>query len=254
MNEKTNEKLADRLAPPYVSFNTFLTSIDRLKPGIPNRIDKSVWESFAGSVQGQLLIAYRFLGLIDEKGDPQPVLSKIVHSEGEDRVLALADILRSKYPKLFALNLQNATSAQVQESLGSMGAQGETLKKAFSFFMKATKIAKIPISHNLQKAKLPKTTSTKRKSRQSANPPPTQEQPATPGTQAGESRATVITLSSGGELKLILEDANVFTMDEATFSLVKDLKTRIQEYEINRPSLAKTAETDANENETDDEE
>ncbi len=81
---------AGRPVVPYVPFKTFLTALDALEAGLPNQLDRSVWPSYSGAIQGQLLGAFRFLGLMDEGNCPTPALGELVSKRGARRELLRA--------------------------------------------------------------------------------------------------------------------------------------------------------------------
>src|SRR6266404_9089538 len=96
--------------PPYVSFKTFSGFIERMRKGLPNRVDRSVMSSLSGSSQLQLLAALRYLELASPKGIPTERLSGLVESDGAKFRKALREILTSSYPFLFnGFDLQRAT-------------------------------------------------------------------------------------------------------------------------------------------------
>jgi hypothetical protein len=128
---------------PYIPFKTFQTALDVLAQGLPNKIDRSMWPSFAGGTQSQILSAFRFLELIDEKGITQPTLRTLVQEE-ERRSTNLAAILEAQYPKVIALARENASPNQFKDAMSELSSEG-TLRKAMAFFVPAAKYAGVPI-------------------------------------------------------------------------------------------------------------
>ena len=62
-------------SPPYVSYKTFKHFIAKLQQRFPARIDRSYWgEMFSGSTGTQLILALRFLNLMDDNARPMPSL------------------------------------------------------------------------------------------------------------------------------------------------------------------------------------
>jgi len=106
------------LSPPYISFRTFLNFLDRLaQGGIPQRIDRSYWGTFlAGGLGAQLMLALRFLGLIESSnGEPAPILEQLVNTPDERKQL-LAQLLQQRYAQVFSsMNLSRATMGQLDE-------------------------------------------------------------------------------------------------------------------------------------------
>ncbi len=69
-----------KLTPAYLPYKTLLSSLENLAAGIPPKIDRSIWKNQPGTVQSQILSAYKFLGLIDEQSQPTPTLKKLVEN------------------------------------------------------------------------------------------------------------------------------------------------------------------------------
>ena len=144
------------LPPPYVPFPTFQSALDYLQEnGVPGRVDRSALPTFNGISQGQLLGAFRFLGLINDEFTPQPVeqptLKQLVDS-GKRRDV-LAELLKSRYPDVFAVGLETASPSQFTSATSSLKATGATLEKARTFFLKAAEFAEITISPHLTRRK-----------------------------------------------------------------------------------------------------
>jgi hypothetical protein len=130
---------------PYVPFKTFLAALDTLERGIPNQLDRSVWPSYSGAIQGQLLGAFRFLGLIDEGQCPTAALRNLVAKRDSRRELLRA-LLERHYAPLLALDLTHTSPRQFDEAIHQYGLSGATHKKATSFFLKAAQYAGLPLS------------------------------------------------------------------------------------------------------------
>src|SRR5579872_6781248 len=94
--------------PVYVPYATLISALDNLKKhGIPGtaKIDKTLWDNQSGAIQGQLLLAFRFLGLIDAQDRVLPTLPPLVEASTEDRKPILKKIVEEKYHKVLALDL-----------------------------------------------------------------------------------------------------------------------------------------------------
>lgn len=130
---------------PYVPFRTFLTALETLERGCPNQLDRSVWPSYSGAIQGQLLGAFRFLGLMDESQCPTAELRDMV-SRKDNRRSLLRRLLEAKYSGLIGIDLTHTSPKQLEEAMRQYGLNGATHKKAVSFFLQAAQYAGLPIS------------------------------------------------------------------------------------------------------------
>ena len=143
-------KATEVLAPPYVPFATFTSALDALKNhGIPasGKIDKTIWESQSGSIRGQLLLAFRFLGLIDDNNRVLPALPPLVAAPSPaERKPLLKKLVEDKYRDIIALNLLTISPGQLDEAFRKLGISGSTLKAATRFFIKACAELGIPIA------------------------------------------------------------------------------------------------------------
>jgi len=144
-----NEKPGTTSTPVYVPYATFLSAIDALKrDGIPGtgKIDKSLWDSQSGAIQGQLLLAFRFLGLIDEHNRVLPALPPLVEAGPDERKPIIKKLIEASYAKLLTLDLNTISQGQLDEALRGYGVGGSTLARAVRFFVKACQETGIPIS------------------------------------------------------------------------------------------------------------
>jgi len=135
--------------PPYVPWKTFITFLEGLKQGVPSRIDRTVMATFSGAYQSQIIAALKYLSLIDESGRPQDALTQLVTSEGKQRNDVLSDIIHDAYGKYdtFAdLDLDSATSGQLEEAFKRAGATGDTVRKCIAFFLAANQYAGLTLS------------------------------------------------------------------------------------------------------------
>lgn len=164
MRSKTMPQSADKQTPPYLPYKTFRNFIEGLRGGVPGRIDRTVMPRYSGAVQSMLLGALRYLKLTNPDGSPKPLLTKLAEAESGDRQTLLRDMLRAAYSFMFngSINLQNATSKQVQEAFAGAGVSGDTVRKAVAFFLAAAKDADIPLSPYLKVRELVRTLARRR--------------------------------------------------------------------------------------------
>jgi hypothetical protein len=139
-------------APVYLSFTTFRSAVQSLRThGLPDRLDRTAWQSRSGGEQSQIISAFKFLGLIDETERTQPNLRKLVDAaeNSKEEKQILGELLRSRYGKVLALNLKTVTQGALAEAIGSYGATGATRDRAVRFFIKTATHCGIELSSRL---------------------------------------------------------------------------------------------------------
>ncbi len=166
-------------AVAYVPFKTFITSLDTLRQGVPDPIDRSVFRSQSGSTQGMLLGTYKALGLINEGQHPEPILHRLV--DPDQRKAAMREVFDKNYAEVMALG-PAATQKQFDDLLGAYGITGDTKKKAKSFFVQAAEMAGVKISPYIAprgsgngesgSSGTPRPTRTRRRTGGAGKPPP----------------------------------------------------------------------------------
>ncbi len=221
-------------SPPYVSWVTFHNFLDWLREvGIPVQIDRSFWsEKYSGSLGSQLMTGLRYLQLLDDEV-PTDSLTELVNADADKRKQLIEQLLRNCYPTVFAIDLARATPRLLNEAFVDLGVEGDTSRKAQSFFINACKFTDIPLAAGIRrKARNRKSSSTRRrrtgpKPQPSGAPP---QEPSQPPTQASPEQSTTIKLSGGGTLTLVL-NANVLTLEEDDRQFINDLVGQFQAYE-----------------------
>jgi hypothetical protein len=142
--------------PPYVTYKTFEHFLRRLEHQLPVRIDRSYWgEMFSGSTGIHLMLALRFLNLIDSNARPMPRL-KILASGiiGEHRAVMLRQVAEEAYPFLFRgiLDLQNASYADLEHVFqNTYHMKISVCRKCIKFFIEFSKDAGIPLAPQITK-------------------------------------------------------------------------------------------------------
>ena len=160
-------------APFYASFSSFKTLIGSLKANsVPGRIDRHVLKSFSNAVGSQLLAGLKFLGLINDAREPSQALLDLVEAHGTPKWAGeLDEVLRRAYGSLFALNLATATPGQFNETFRKLfAAEGDTLRKASSFFLSAAAEAEVELSNYLTANKKTRSSTPRKKSTKPAAP------------------------------------------------------------------------------------
>ncbi|MBI4337395.1 MAG: hypothetical protein HY683_06170 [Chloroflexi bacterium] len=233
----------ERHGPPavYIPFPTFRTAVETLGQALPVKLDRSVFPSQSGAVQGQILSAFRFLGLIDKDGAVQSVLKRLVaaHAERNDEQfkIILKEILEVSYSALLALAKQNGSYAQLQEAMRGYSVSGTTLDRAIRFYLAAAKFTGLDVSpHWGSGKKLNKTAPRSRRRR------------GTPGSELPDDSSSknlagkgdtshgqgsppkTITLRSGGTVSLSLS-VNLWELEGDDRTWVFDLVDKLNKYE-----------------------
>jgi hypothetical protein len=209
---------AQRDTAAYVPFRSFLNALDHLKRGRPEQLDPSVWHSFSGGLQRQMLAAFRFLGLVDADGAVSPELKELIAAE--DRRPLVARMLKRAYKEVFATDVSRATANQFSDALRLYNVAGSTQKKASSFFLQAAKFGGIPLSPGLESLSKPGGRGKRRRAASASDTLP----------PAGQGSSRTVRLRGGGTATLNL-DVNLWSMTPEDQEFVFDLIRRINEYQ-----------------------
>ena len=238
--------------PVYLSFVSFRSAVQSLRThGLPDKVDRTAWQSRSGGEQSQIISAFRFLGLIDGSDNTQPSLKKLVDAQEntEQEKSILSTLLHEKYGKLFELNLKAATPGQVSEAIASYGPTGATRDRAVRFFLKAAYHCGIPLSSRLtagmrskdssdpsdtEDGSVPQATPRRRRRRASVGeaPEPKDEE------ISGKAVKTVSLLETGGTLTLS-GTFNPFELDGEERKLVYDIIDLMKSYEQKKENASK---------------
>lgn len=225
MNE-TSEKIP----AAYLPFKTFLSAIESLEHGLPRKLDRTIWRSQSGIVQGQIMTALRFFGLLNDSDEPTPALHRLVENK-EKRAEQIGSLLLYAYKDIIEHDLTKMTPKMLDEAMGAYNVQGDTRRKAVAFFLRATRYADMPM-HPLLERQIRNTVSGTRKKRSkgtkdtSSNngPASTQE----PSHTSGAGKKT-IPLRSGGSVTVEIS-ANPFLMSPTDRTFVFELIDSLHKY------------------------
>ena len=212
--------------PPYVSYRTFDNFLQELSiRGLPGRIDRSILASKSGTVQSQLLLAFRYLDLITDLGHPTEKLQGLAKSDGRARKTLLREILKGSYEFIFDsdVDLSAATSNQMEELFQKTGASGETVRRCIAFFLAAARNAGIPCSPYLKPHRGKRTSS---KVSDAAPRGTAEESLSRPSNALAAKR---VELKSGGSLTLELS-LDVFDLSEHDRQFVFGLIDEFNKY------------------------
>jgi len=167
--------------PVYVPYATLITALETLRThGIPRtgRIDKTIWDTQSGAVRAQLLLGFRFLGLIDEQRSILPPLRPLVEATGEEQKALLKAVIEDKYRDILSLDLTTISQGQMDEAFRKFGVSGSTLVRATRFFIKACTELGIPIAKRFSERSKPTGPRKKKTTNGAASPKSTETIPA----------------------------------------------------------------------------
>jgi hypothetical protein len=240
------------MVPVYLPFATFRSAVQGLRShGLPDRIEKTAWNSRSGADQTQILSAFRFLGFISSLDEsPTDRLKKLVDAQedtDEERQI-LAELLQAKYARVFDINLKTATPGALADAIGSYGTMGATKKRAVRFFIKAATHARIPLSTRLtinlrersgsgdeaaqgggDNAEPNAPVTPRRRPKRRPPPPPAVTPPNDSSTPKPAGTAKTVSLKSGGTLTLSAT-LDLFSLNPEDRKFVFELIDKLEGY------------------------
>ncbi len=224
-----------RQSAPYLPFRTFLNALEALNHGVPPLIDRGIWRTQPGGVQGQIMGSLRFFGLIDDSNKPTQNLLRLIEKK-EHRQAAIRALLEWGYADLVKGDITKMTAKMLEDGIEQYGVSGETRKKAVTFFLQAARYADMPLSPYLQ-SQIRATPSTRRRKRNPAEE--TQDFPADqsgPGTPVG-GQTQRVELRSGGSISLTIS-INPFGLEKTDRDFVFELIDKLGEYDRDKAGKA----------------
>jgi hypothetical protein len=135
-----------KVVVPYLPWKTFISVLESFSKFLPDHVHPSMWPTYSGGVKGQVLATLKFLKLIQEDGAPTPLLRKIASSEDKAWPPLIREALKESYVSLMACDLTKATPGSFDAEVRKFGQDGDTHRKAASFFLQAAKYAGVPLS------------------------------------------------------------------------------------------------------------
>lgn len=191
-----------QVAAPYLPFKTFQTALEAFTThGVPPLIDRGIWRTQPGGVQGLIMGALRFFDLIDSDNRPTPLLEKYVAHPSDKRQKAVRELLEHGYAELIQQDLTKMTAKMLDDAMETYGVSGETKKKATTFFLQAAKFSDLPLSSFLQ-TQIRATPGTRKKRSGNGRPKENGEEVETLTSERTQPKgeARTIELESGGTL------------------------------------------------------
>jgi hypothetical protein len=228
---------AETKAPPaaYLPFKTFESALDSLSHGLPRKIDRTIWKSQSGVVQGQIMMALRFLGLIDDNDEPTPLLQILVESK-TDRHLVIGDIIKVAYASVIKMDMTKMTPKMLEDAMGAYGVQGDTKRKAIAFFLRAAKLAELPM-HPLLMAQTRNSNNGARRKRKAKEA--IESVPAIANASAGDGppkEVIEVKLPSGGLISLTIS-AKWTDMSRDEWEFVRGLVEKLRDFDADDKDL-----------------
>lgn len=230
---------AHLVAAPYLPLKTFLGALDSLREGVPKRIDRGIWRSQSGSTQGQIMIALRFFGLLNEADEPSmPLLESLARADEVGRKKILKPLVEKCYQPIIAHDLTKMTPSMLNEEMEKMGVSGGTVRKSVTFFLQLAKHLDLAMSPFLtDQTRSSPAKRRQRQSKPSGNAPmPTLLPPVATGSTAS------VELRGGGTVTMSVT-ADIWKMPSEDRSFVLELVDKIQSYQ--KPSPAPKAKEKA---------
>lgn len=221
-------------AAPYLPWKTFFNSLDVFNQALPPKIYRSVWRQ-SGLMQGLLMGAYRFLGLIDADDKPTGILAVLVNPETRQEMMV--DVLKASYSTVFVHDLGSMTIDSLNEEIEKYNVSGSTRKKAVTFFLQAAKYAGLPLSPFIQV----RNSSGTRRRRSVRNGDDISEPISKPPSTATEKK---VELNSGGTITLLV-DVNFLALNESDRKFVFDVVDKLAGYQPNLSNVMRRARAEA---------
>jgi hypothetical protein len=223
-----------RAAPaPYLPFLTFQGAIAALEHGIPKNIDRTMWPSQSGLVQTQILMAFRFFGLVDDEDCPTDLLYELVE-EKDRRPATITKLLNQSYTAIIDHDLTKMTPKMVDDAMEQYNVTGETKRKAVTFFLRAAKFTGMPM-HPLLSAMVRNTGPRKKRAKKGVFIGDMNGRAELPPPESPGANKKTIRLSGGGTVSLVIS-ADPFTLPSEDRQFVFDLVDKLQAYAQAHPA------------------
>jgi hypothetical protein len=219
-----------KLIPPYLPYKTLVSSLENLGQGIPPKLDRSIWKNQPGTVQSQILSAYKFLGLMNDSTNPTEELKVLVQNRMTPGP-TLKKLIEQKYSALLSHDLSTMTTTMLNaEFEAAYKVEGETKKKGIRFFLQAAKANGFTLSKFLLDQTRASAGTRKKRTKKSAEVEDADlgEESEVEEPSAG-TRKTVI-LQSGGELSISLS-VDLFGLSTPDRNFVFGLIDSLRDYE-----------------------
>lgn len=117
--EEVENEISTAEPPPTVAYGTFVNFLNRMRKGLPSRVDRSVMQSLSGGAQGKLIAALSYFDLIDDQGNPRELLGELIKADGTDRQRLLRQSAHRSYSFVLGgnFNLARGTRQELEKCL-----------------------------------------------------------------------------------------------------------------------------------------
>lgn len=219
---------------PYLPFATFLSSLDAFTQGVPPQLDRTLWRSQSGFVQGLIMNAYRFFGLVEEaEGDAATEYLLELVKNKEQRPETLRALIEAQYTDVIEDHDLSKMTMKMLETEFELhfSVSGATKQKAITFFLKAAKFAEMPLSSFLS-SQLRNAAPRKKKGTKRNDLPDDEQAAILPDIIAQPPGAVChsVRLKSGGTVSVTIT-ANPFSMPADDREFVFSMIDMVQRYE-----------------------
>jgi hypothetical protein len=227
---------------PYLPFATFLSSLDAFTQGVPPKLDRTLWRSQSGFLQGLIMNTYRFFGLVEETESDAATeyLLELVRNK-EQRPEILRALIEAQYTDVLeGHDLSKMTMKMLEaEFEREFSVSGATKQKAITFFLKAAKFAEMPLSHflssQLRNVSPRKKRSTKQRTdQQNGSDESVLDDVSAQNPIPAGAISHSVRLASGGRLTVVIT-ANPFAMPADDREFVFSMIDMVQNYEKAHP-------------------
>lgn len=227
--------------PAYVPFKTFISVLDSFKHFLPDAIDPTMWPSYSGGIKSQLMGTLKFLNLIDAQNCPTPALRSLAEADAHHRPPLLKEVLRNAYGDLCKLDLTKATPGSFDAEMRKFGQEGDTHRKACSFFLQMARLAGVPLSPLLLKKGSLSGTRRKRAGGNGAGKTKSKGPITIPQVTGNTDLAKPapgsmreVVLTGGGRL-ILSTDADPFRMPSIDRTFINELLAKFETFEEQNP-------------------
>ena len=233
-----------KLIPPYLPYKTLMSSLENLAQGVPPKLDRSIWKNQPGTVQSQILSAYKFLGLMSDSNEPMDILRFLVEHRSSPTPV-MNKLIDEKYKAILDKHpLNTMTTTMLSNEFESVfQVDGETKKKAIRFFLQAAKANGFVLSKFLlDQTRVPSSGPRKKRVSPRDADQDVDETDEDEVHEKGAGTSKMIALKSGGQLSISVS-VDLFELSKADREFVFGLIDSLKEYDA-KAAITIVAESD----------